>query len=72
MKVINVPSKSNPKINRQVRIKENIDGSLTYECSCPANVWNRVSNGRSGKAICSHIAFVKERHLDNETKLKDN
>jgi len=60
MKIVNVPSKSNPKINRQVRVKENIDGSLTYECSCPANVWYRVSNGRSGKAECSHIRDVKD------------
>lgn len=59
MKTINVPSKSNPNIFRQVRIKENVDGSLTYECSCPANVWYRVSNGRHGKEICSHIQFVK-------------
>ena len=63
MKTINVPSKSNPSIFRQVRIKDNIDGTKTYECSCPANVWYRVSNGRSGKAICSHIAFVKEKGL---------
>ena len=63
MRIIKVPSKSNPKIYRQVRIKENLDGSLTYECSCPANVWNRVSKGRSGKSECSHIKFVKEKGL---------
>ncbi len=61
MKVINVPSKSNPSICRQVRIKENVDGSVTYECSCPANVWSRISKGRSGKAECSHIQFVKNK-----------
>ena len=59
MRIINVPSKSNPSISRQVRIKDNVDGSKTYECSCPANVWYRVSNGRSGKAECSHIRDVK-------------
>jgi len=63
MRIVKVPSKSNPKICREVRIKDNLDGSLSYECSCPANVWYRVSNGRHGKADCSHIKFVKEKGL---------
>jgi len=71
MKIVKVPSKSNPKIFREVRIKENLDGTLVYECSCPANVWYRVSNGRSGKRDCSHITFVKNKHklsFDKEKK----
>jgi hypothetical protein len=63
MRIVKVPSKSNPSIYREVRIKENLDGSLSYECSCPANVWFRVSNGRHGKQICSHIKFVIDRGL---------
>jgi hypothetical protein len=63
MKIVKVPSKSNPKIFREVRIKEGLAGEKIYECSCPANVWYRVSNGRSGKAECSHIKFVKEKGL---------
>lgn len=62
MKVIKVPSKSVKGVFREVRIKEGLDGSLIYECSCPANVWYRVSNGRSGKAECSHIVIVKNTH----------
>jgi hypothetical protein len=61
MKVVKVPSKSAPGVYREVMIKKNLDGSLSYECSCPANVWYRVSNGRHGKAECSHIKFVKEK-----------
>lgn len=63
MKVVKVPSKSNPKVFRDVRILDNIDGSISYECSCPANVWYRVSKGRSGTAECSHIKFVKSHYL---------
>jgi len=63
MRKVKVPSKSDPTKSYDVIIKENLDGSLTYQCSCPANVWFRVSNGRSGKAECSHIRFVKERGL---------
>jgi len=63
MKRIKVPSKSNPKTYREVRVKENLDGTLTYECSCPANVWYRLSKGRHGKADCSHITFVKSKNL---------
>ena len=59
MKVAKVPSKSNPKIFRQVRIKDGLDGQKIYECSCPANVWFRVTNGRHGKEVCSHIRDVK-------------
>jgi len=61
MKIIKVPSKSNPKVERQVRISEGLMGERIYECSCPANVWYRVSNGRSGKKICRHIAFVMKK-----------
>jgi len=60
MRVIKVPSKSNPSIFREVRIKEGLAGETILECSCPANVWYRVSNGRSGKAECSHILQAKE------------
>ena len=63
MKIIKVPSKSEPFIFREVMIKDNIDGSLTYECSCPANVFYRVSKGRSGKPDCSHITFIKNNKL---------
>lgn len=59
MKIVKVPSKSNPKIFRQVRIKNGLDGKKIYECSCPANVWFRVSQGRSGKENCRHIRDVK-------------
>jgi hypothetical protein len=70
MKIVKVRSKSNPKIFRQVRIKEGLDGLPLFECSCPANVWYRVSNGRHGKEICSHIAKVIEQEagLDKGTK----
>jgi len=61
MKIIKVPSKSNPKIERQVRVSEGLDGENIYECSCPANVWFRVSHGRSGKEICRHILFAKKQ-----------
>lgn len=63
MKIVKVPSKSTPGAFRQVRILENLDGSVSYECSCPANVWFRVSKGRNGKRECSHILFVKSHHL---------
>jgi hypothetical protein len=63
MRIIKVPSKSNPKIFRQVRILENIDGSVSYECSCPANVWFRVSKGKSGTWACAHIKEVIEKKL---------
>ena len=58
MRVIKVRSKSNPKICRDVRIKDGLDGQPLYECSCPANVWFRLSKGKSGKEICRHIAEV--------------
>jgi hypothetical protein len=61
MKIVEVPSKSNPKIFRTVRIKEGIDGKKIYECSCPANVWYRVSSGRKGKKYCRHIEFVMKK-----------
>jgi hypothetical protein len=61
MRIVNVPSKSNPKIFRQVRILDNIDGSVSYECSCPANVWYRVSKGRHGSVNCRHIIEVWEK-----------
>jgi predicted nucleic acid-binding Zn finger protein len=60
MRVIKIPSKSNPSIFREVRIKEGLAGETIFECSCPANVWNRISNGRSGKAECSHILEAKQ------------
>jgi hypothetical protein len=63
MRTVKVPSKSNPRIYREVRIKEGLDGGLIYECSCPANVWYRVSNGRHGKPECSHIEFVKGKEV---------
>ena len=63
MKRIKVPSKSNPKIYREVRVKENLDGTLAYKCSCPANVWYRLSKGRYGKKNCPHITFVKSKNL---------
>jgi hypothetical protein len=78
MRIVNVPSKSNPKIFRQVRISENIDGSKHYECSCPANVWYRVSGGRHGSINCRHITEVWEKEerekltLDNEETVTDN
>ncbi len=69
MRIIKVPSKSNPKITRTVRIKEGLAGEKIYECSCPANVWYRVSKGRSGKSECRHIKFAKEKlALDKKTK----
>ena len=66
MRIYSIPSKSTPKISRQVRMKKNIDGSLTFECSCPANVWFRVSNGRRGKADCRHIQIVKKKRKNFE------
>jgi len=60
MRIVKVPSKSNPKIDRTIRIKEGLAGEQIFECSCPANVWYRVSNGRSGKKDCSHIMSVKK------------
>jgi len=61
MKIIKVPSKSNPKITRTVRIKDGLAGEKIFECSCPANVWWRISNGRHGKRLCRHILFVKDK-----------
>jgi len=61
MKTFKVPSKSTPGTFREVRIKENIDGSETFECSCPSNLWYRMSKGRHGKAECLHISFVKNK-----------
>lgn len=69
MKVIKIRSKSNPKIFRTVRIKDGLAGEKIYECSCPANVWFRVSNGRSGKEICRHIKEVKEKNLCRHFKV---
>ena len=67
MKVYKVKSKSNPKIDRFVRVKNGMHGEPIYECSCPANVWWRVSQGRHGKEICRHIEEVKTGlALDNE------
>jgi len=63
MRIVKVPSKSNPKISRDVRISEGLAGEKIYECSCPANVWCRVSKGRHGKEICSHIKFVIDKGL---------
>jgi len=60
MRVIKIQSKSNPSIFREVRVKEGLAGETIFECSCPANVWFRISNGRSGKAECSHILLAKE------------
>ncbi len=69
MKIVKVPSKSNPKISRTVRIKEGLAGEKILECSCPANVWFRVSKGRSGKEDCRHIIFViKKLAFDKETQ----
>ena len=64
MRVIKVKSKSNPKISRDVRIKEGLDGQPIYECSCPANVWFRLSKGKRGKEICRHIAEVIEQEAE--------
>lgn len=61
MKKIKVPSKSNPGTFRTVRIMEGLAGEKIYHCSCPANVWFRVSKGRSGKQICRHIEIVMEK-----------
>ena len=63
MRIVKVRSKSNPTIFREVRINDGLDGQPIYECSCPANVWYRVSNGRHGKPDCSHIREVKEKKL---------
>jgi predicted nucleic acid-binding Zn finger protein len=71
MRTIKIPSKSNPSIFREVRIKEGLVGETIFECSCPANVWNRISNGRSGKAECSHILQAKEI-LRKETRVDKN
>lgn len=69
MKIYKVKSKSNPNINRFVRVKNGMHGEPIYECSCPANVWWRVSHGRSGKENCRHIQEVKAKvGLDNKTK----
>jgi hypothetical protein len=67
MKIINIQSKSNPKIFRQVRVIDNTDGSTTYECSCPANVWFRVSKGKHGSANCHHIIEAWEME-ENDKK----
>jgi hypothetical protein len=64
MKKIKVASKSNPGTYRTVRIKEGIDGKNIYECSCPANVWYRLSGGNHGKKDCRHIALIKKRLND--------
>jgi len=68
MRIVKVPSKSNPKIFRHVRIKDGLDGRKIYECSCPANVWWRISQGKIGKEICRHIEFVMggEKIVKNE------
>jgi hypothetical protein len=63
MKIVKVPSKSNPKITRDVMISNGLSGEKIYKCSCPANIWYRASNGRHGKQICSHIKFVIDRGL---------
>jgi len=60
MQIEKVESKSQPGTFRTVRCSEGLDG-ITYECSCPANVWYRASNGRRGKADCSHITEIKRR-----------
>jgi predicted nucleic acid-binding Zn finger protein len=60
-RVFRVKSKSNPKIYREVRVGKGIDGEMLYQCSCPANVWSRVSNRGYGKAECRHIKLVKQR-----------
>ena len=64
MRVIKVRSKSNPKICRDVRVREGLDGQPLYECSCPANVWWRISNGSSGKEMCRHIAEAIEQEAE--------
>lgn len=61
MKIVKVRSKSNPKIFRFVRIKDGLDGGKIYECSCPANVWWRLSKGRHGKRICRHIQEILDK-----------
>jgi len=59
MRIVKIQSKSNPKIFREVRITDGLDGKKIYQCSCPANVWWRVLNGRRGKENCRHIKEVK-------------
>ena len=63
MRKIKIPSKSKPGTYREVSIKEGLGGEKIYECSCPANLWWRVTNGRHGKEICRHIKIVKEKKL---------
>lgn len=59
-KIHKVPSKSKKGVYRYVRVfKEN--GEYTFKCSCPANVFYRVTDGRSGKENCRHIKIIKER-----------
>jgi hypothetical protein len=62
MRTIKVPSRSELKF-RTVTILENLDGTTTYRCDCPANTWFRVSEGRHGKENCRHIQFVIEHKL---------
>lgn len=65
MKKVEVASKSNPGTYRTVRIKDTVSGGKVFECSCPANVWYRVTDGRHGKKECRHIKIIKERTKKN-------
>lgn len=60
---IKVASKSKEGKYRTVFISRNVDGSLSFKCDCPANVWGRLSNGRKGKIDCRHILKVKEKYF---------
>ena len=62
MRTVKIPSRSEPKF-RTVTILQNLNGSATYRCDCPANTWFRISNGRHGKEFCRHIQFVIDKKL---------
>lgn len=68
MQIIKVESKSKPGIFRQVMLKTGLDGSLIYECTCPASVWFRLSNGQHGANPCRHISMVKNKDLTKKRK----
>ena len=71
-KIYKVKSKSNPEIYREVRISEGVDGEMLYQCSCPANVWSRVSKRGYGKKECRHISIVKQRLTRKQKQNKMN
>jgi len=59
IKIIKIPSRSIKEF-RRVSVIDNIDGSTTFKCSCPANSWWWITNGRYGKEFCHHIKMAKK------------